>query len=485
MSLTCSSEIFSAHRPKICQALKFFSEENFREESLDRSKENFYSKKNIKIKKAINQKHIVMKDNLRIQKDANAFKKKLKFTLRNFILPHIFGGIIFFVISYIDSILSCDFSNFWSWFYRYSYEVVFDLAFYPFFVYHLLFPCISERMMNKKAVKIARCSAFLLFSLILLIFQYLVKSKYLDNFMFLHVVNLVGANLFIFIICKYNKINFIQIKQHYFLSCLFIIFSTINHYLIKINLILILKENLRDYPQLFKAFLFLYFNGFRLLFRMIMTYYFKLRNRKNNKEIEYGIMIFSKYFLSDLISSVLIPILVHTDDTFIFFANSFLFAYQISIIYLRSNVIIEYIKNIACYILNIKKEKIEEEDFTIFSLNLLVVSLNDLMPIMYFKIIVIYITKKFLIFQSFSTRYFDSCLFFTSFLHIRWEGMIFIIFINIVIMVLAHFLKKNSFKKKTKIKNSKTKILKDVFHIITIYFYVELNYEFYFTIASS
>lgn len=481
MSLTCSSEILSTRRPKICQEMKNFSEETYRDSPIDIS-ENHYLKKNIY--KFIKKKKLGISD-FGIQKSSKKFKNKLKYVLRSFILPHIIGGFIFFVISYIDLVLPCDFSNFWSWFYRYSYEVAFDLGFYPFFVYHLLFPCISERMTNKRAVDIAKFSAFLIFSFILIMFQYLVKSKYLENFMSMHFVNLFVANLFIFIICKFNKIKFNQIKRNYFLSCLFIVFSTINHYLIKINLILFLKENLSRYhPHLFKAFLFLYFNGFRSLFRMIMTYYFKLRNRKKNKKIEYGITIFSKYFISDLMSSALIPTIVQNDDNYIIFFNYLLFAYQISIIYLRSDVVIKYIKIIACYILNIKKKNIIDEDFTIFSLNLFIVSLNELMPIMYFKIITIFITKKFLIFQSFSTRYFDSCLFFTSHLQIRWESTILTFFINIFIIILTQFLKDNNLKKKIKIKN-KSNIMKNIFHILTIYFYVELNYEFYFTITSS
>ena len=137
------------------------------------------------------------------------------FNFKSSIFPQILGIICFLCITLIDYLLSCDFS-FWSQAFRYFVETFFDVGFYHFFLYHMLFPYIFENMKSEQNRKFARFTVCFIFAFILLLFQYLVKSRLVENFMYMHWVNLLTANLLIFIFCQMKKIEFSKIKQNYY-----------------------------------------------------------------------------------------------------------------------------------------------------------------------------------------------------------------------------------------------------------------------------
>lgn len=483
MSLTCSSQIISTNRTIKKKNVIFFSEENYLydhwkgiEEYLNIIKETKTLRNSNVLKYSGGLKNPWMK------KTEIRFKRKIKSMLFKCI-PHVIGSFIFFLISYLDLISSCDISNNWQWIFRWLFEAIFDGGFYPFLTYHMLFPHLLEKIEKKRVAKIVRFVILFSFFLILITFNYLVRTKYLSDFLFMHLLNFVVANFFVVSICKLWIIKFTQIKQNYLLFCLFVLFLIVNYYFIKKRVIILLKVSIsQEHKFLFKSIIFLYFNGCRTFFRNIMIQYIRLYNRRNKNEIEYGIIIFYKYFLSDLLSSVLIPCLIYTDDNLSIFLNIFLFTYQISIIYFKSNPLIKILWKFLYFVLKIKKKKDDDEDLKISSLNLLLFSFNELMIAMYLKIIVLYITRKFLIFYSFASEFTDSCFRFTTKLQIRWETVILLIIINVSTGLVARFMNKDV---PILIRNGKSKLFKDVFHIIAIYFYVEIYYQFYFYIGTS
>ena len=141
MNFTCPSKIYSGSNIKKNQTvnLKFLSEEN---ECGNSKYENLHFGKRGKISKRMTRpsKFIITDKN-------NKLSTKFKFVLNN-VLPHALGVLCILLISFFDLILPCDFL-FWSQAFRFMFETFFDVDFYPFFVYHMLFPYIFENMRNK------------------------------------------------------------------------------------------------------------------------------------------------------------------------------------------------------------------------------------------------------------------------------------------------------------------------------------------------
>lgn len=474
MSFTCSSEIISSQRTREIKNLIFFSEENCFSKDEERKLEsiNLKNQTNVLRKSRIFTNGEGLK-NSSIGRSKGQTKIKLKFVLSR-CLPYMIGSSIFFLIAYIDLVKCCDSSSIWLWIFQLFYEAIFDVGFYSFLVYHMLFPHLFKRMANKTAAKILRFFILLFLSLNLIVFSYFVKKNYLEDFMIMHLLNLLVSNLIVCCLCKLGSVKFMHIKQNYFLFCFFVLFSIVNYYILKKKVILLLKVIIsQEYNILFKFCLFLYFNGIRALFRSMMIQYIKLYDHKNKNEIEYGTIIFYKFFLSDLMSSVLIPALINTDDNFLSLLNIILFTYQILIIYLKEDPIIKSIWRFFYFIFNIKKNE-DDEDLKISSLNLLLFSFNELMIVMHLKILVLYNTSKFLISTSFIAT--------NQKLHIRLEMIILLIAINFFAGSLAQFTNTNL---KIMIKKGKSKIFKDVYHIIAMYFYLETIYQFYLSVNTA
>ena len=348
MNLTCPTEIVSSSKRRLDRLHLFFSEENQEIDSFQRNGNYlfpFASSQAIRLSKTFRNSYFANS-----KKQNN--KAKIMSFLKIYMLPNFLGSLLFFLISYIDYIAPCDPGNMWVSAYRYTFELLFDLAFYSFFVYHMLFPFIFKKIKNKKWANTFNWLIIGIYGAHHILFQVIVKIGLLDDFLYMQIINLTISHLFIWIICRYGRIKFSEIKHNYIIFAISAIFLIFNHYAMKGKVVLLLKEIfMKENRILFKLFLFVYFNVFRAFLNTILASHIKYCRLTKCENNDYGIIIFSKFVLSDLISSVLIPVLSCNEDSLDFLVNVFLFGYQIAIIYLKSNILIEYGKKKYCCML--------------------------------------------------------------------------------------------------------------------------------------
>ena len=261
---------------------------------------------------------------------------------------------------------------------------------------------------------------------------------------------------------------------------LFLFFS---YYVVKMELILRLIENgvYSHNRILFKVMIFLYFNFYRGFFSTLIIRYFKLCKQNQIKQQNEGILMLLKFFLSDLMCSCLVPVIVYNKDNFIIIISIFLFSYQITIIYLKNNFIFEYLIKIGSYVFNFK-QTINDDIWQNKCRNMMIKVLNEVLVIIYFKILIINFTKKFTIRSIFMSFLSDNCFFFNSKMHIYVETMVLLIALNG--LIFGSFYCSRETKHQDFNLNEKTQLLKKIYHNVMIYSYVELNYQFYFYLSS-
>ena len=180
--------------------------------------------------------------------------------------------------------------------------------------------------------------------------------------------------------------------------------------------------------------------------------------------------------------SCLVPVIVYTKDDFISIISIFLFSYQISIFYLRNNFLFEYIKKILFFLFNFNfKKKVIIDIWQKKCRNMIAKVLNEILVIIYLKIIIINYTRKFMTESIFMSFLSDSCFFFNSKMNIYAEAMVLLIMLNTLLFGSFYCSK----VKKIEHYHSKGKeqLLKKIYHNILIYSFVELNYQFYFYLS--
>lgn len=488
MHLTCPSEFerkFQSKNNACKQNERSYSEEAYsdkRESSEDERRLVLHIDKKFHILKKIREvnasKH-------------NKVKRENKYFWKHYVLPNILGCSAFFIFAYIYSILPCDNPNSFAILFKNGCEMVFSLGFYHFMAYHLLFPYIYKKIKSKKNKQILKTFLFCFFVIIPPLFQYFYIIGLLDNSLFMHLTTLVCSNLLVFIICRLDNMKFAEIKKYYFIFIVFVVSQVINFYFIKGYLILNLKASMaNDLPILFKLCLFVYFNIYRRFLIFLMIKLLKLCKSERIHGSRFGLKILCRYFLSDLMSSVLIPALVQDNKNESYskdLINIILFSYQMALIYNKQNFLLNSIKSLFYYLFKKKdvfkkdearkdkadlKESIENQ-----TENLMTTLLNEIMPHMYLKIIHMYLSRRFIVVNaSFLKEISDSCFGFDSKIQIKWEFIVLLITINIIIYVSISFSKNTKIKLFTK--NSKTSFIKLVFHSIITYYYVETHYQF-------
>ena len=97
--------------------------------------------------------------------------KKINFHVADTLLSLI-GTIIFFIISYVGSLLPCDNYNFWTNFYRISCWTVFNDGFFILMSYQILFPYIFRKIIKKKNEKVLNVLVFSVTFIFPSIYQY-------------------------------------------------------------------------------------------------------------------------------------------------------------------------------------------------------------------------------------------------------------------------------------------------------------------------
>lgn len=112
----------------------------------------------------------------------------------------------------------------------------------------------------------------------------------------------------------------------------------------------------------------------------------------------------------------------------------------------------------------------------------MIVSANEIIIIMYIKIIVFICTHKFTIGSKFTFLLADYCLRFKPNLQITWEAIIILIMLFIIIVGSISFFENKDDIMLKKLTKKQTNVFKDLMHTISIYFYVEVNYQFYISL---
>lgn len=144
-------------------------------------------------------------------------QKRKRHFFMNYALPNILGSIAFFIIVYLNSLLPCDDYKFIVLLYRQSCETIFDLGFYQFMCYHLLFPNIFKKLKNNKTKKLFSILIFCLYLIVPSLYLFLNMVGFLINSIFMHSTLIFFVNLFAFIIFKLDRIKFVEIKYYYYI----------------------------------------------------------------------------------------------------------------------------------------------------------------------------------------------------------------------------------------------------------------------------
>lgn len=416
-------------------------------------------------------------------------RKNLWKILMNYFLPNLIGGISFFIIFYLSSFLPCDSSNLLTLIFRKAFLTIFDSGFYSFMFYHLLFPYIFKKIKDKRNRNFLNILMLCNFMIPFPTFQYLVINGYLTNNLLMNLTVFFLANLNIFIICKLDKIKFAEIRNYFCIYFLLVSFLIFNHYFIKYELILKLTNNFaKENPLLFRICLFVYFNLYRRLIYFLMIKYFIFCKTEKFYGGTFGMKMLFTFFLSDLMISLLIPIIIdyndNIDDQLKIIFNIVLFTYQLVIIYSKQNFVWEFIKKIIFYSFNIEenaknsKNKAKEK-----VANLTIALLNEMLPVFYIKIFQMQSTKRFLADNKIMRTLSDSCFGFSSKLHIKLDPLILLIMINILIFITYYFATNRKMKVITK--NIHSSLINRVLYAIMTYFFFEVLIQFYLFIFLS
>ena len=398
---------------------------------------------------------------------------KIHYFFKLYFLPNVLGGIFYFLICYVNSFFPCDVTSLIMIIYKIIIKVVFELAFYPIFGYFMLFPWIFSKIRSQNSIR--RLKIFIVVTTCILMgaFQLLDTFGFLANYLFLNATSFLAAILFAIWICKRYKIKFADIKEYFLIFGALFVCLNFDYYIIKAEIIVaaieigLYKKN----EILFKFILFLYFNIYNAFVNFLMVRFFKICNLDNNHNNNDGMLVFLKYFISDLMCSTLIPIVFLSPDAFSAVLNIIVFSYQLSIFYFRENLFIKYIKTFIFYLFKMPAAKKDKDDHDMeFKCHILIsTSLNEIMIILYLKIIFLSNLKQFLIGSPFVRKFTDLCLRFPVDFNLDFHILLLIFMINILIAGTVLFSKRKIMSHNQFVKNDQFSLLKQTYPLSCYY----------------
>ena len=416
--------------------------------------------------------------------------KGLAELFNNYVLPNFLACICFFIISYMDYSLPCEenkTTNVPLIIWKNMRIVLFEVSFYPIVYYYIFFPLIFQKVKCSKTKTNYKISYFIVSFCVLTTFQFLIYFQYQENFAIMHVLFFFNVNAFFIFICKRNNIMFSEIKIIYALSIMFPVCIFVDYYLFKMIIIInLMKEGFsKNNKILFKIFLFVYLSCYRYFLKIITIQHFHyVKVRKLRKENN-GILLFLGFTFSDIMSSTLVPSMIYQDDIWLFLVNILFFSYQLFEIYVRSNFIIDLLKKFFFYIFSIPNNQSDDKIAKMFR-NLMIVSLNEILFIIYMRTIFLNFTRKFIVELNFIKDISDRCLYLNpNVKNVAFELILLLILINIFIYGSV-LLTENPNMSLADIIGTRKKRLSffgSVFRIILKYYHVELFYQFYFFLS--
>ena len=460
---------------------------SFSEEKIEKKFRHVYirCRKETRIKKDFIDSKILTKNKILLKGLAEFFN--------NHVLPNFLACICFFLISYINYSLPCEeteTTNVPLIIWNNMRAVLFELSFYPTAYYYLFFPLIFQKVKCSKTKTNYKISYFIVSFCVLTTFQFLIYFQYQENFAIMHVLFFFNVNAFFIFICKRNNIMFSEIKIIYALSIMFPVCIFVDYYLFKMIIIInLMKEGFsKNNKILFKIFLFVYLSCYRYFLKIITIQHFHyVKVRKLRKENN-GTLVFLGFSFSDIMSSTLVPSLIYKDDLSPFLVNILFFSYQLFVIYVRPNFVINLLKKFYYYIFSIPNNPCNQCDDKLANVfrHLMIISLNEILFIIYVRAFFLHFTRKFIIKLNFIKDISDKCLFLNPDIKNTALEMIFmLILINIFIYgsVLLAENSNISLADIIRTRNKKLSLFGSVFRIILKYYHVEVFYQFYFLLS--
>lgn len=415
------------------------------------------------------------------------FKKLKNFVnlILQFYLPIFFSFPLVILLKYIDLWVGCELDTFPKLIYRNLKDIIFILSFFPILGYKMIFPWILNKMPENKK----RCIQVIIalgFLLIITPFPTLLDSGILKNHILMHVSNFIWGIAIAFLLCLAYKINFSEIRPFLSILVAFLVAETLNQYLFKEIVIIQLRETdfFDVHNKTFRVGIFVYFQIYYSFVDYLLMKFFALS--ENIKTSNDSILIFLKYFISDLIcSSIVTPIFenVESSNRILSF---FFYAYQLIIFYKRKNYFADLLWKVFNFIFKrnkIVKEKDKIENLLQKKCKMLISgSLNEIMMVVFFKIVMLSVFRKFSFHSPFLLKLADKCLFFNP------ENMNLLpcclgiaFLINIIVFCLTFLKKKKRDERMLEyIKFSDGGFLMRVYHLIIMSYYVEFYLQFFF-----
>lgn len=415
--------------------------------------------------------------------------RKIRFLINFYFLSNCFGEILYFLISYIDYFLPCSEDSIAMVVYKNIVKITCELMFYPLFGYFLIFPWIFKKISSKKIAQFVKSIIIFLMFLIVTIFQILYEFKILPNYLMLHLTVFLVANIGAFVVCKRNNVKFSEIKHYYFIFAILITSLMFNYYVMKKEIIVWMSEKgyYKKYEVAFKIFFFIYFNLYRRLINFLLIKFFKLGDVDTYEHSNDAISVFLNYFIGDIMCSTVVPVIVGCESLMIVLLNLCVFAYQLIIFYCGRNFLIEYFWKIVNYLFNRKENKDENKALHEKCRELFTRSLNEVMIIIYLKLILLAYFKKFHIESRFMQHFSDVCRRFNSNISIQLDTLLLLFMINVLVGGTVYLsnrkVKEMKLAQDFMIKNERLRVFKKIYHVIIIFSYIENYYQFYFYLA--
>lgn len=423
--------------------------------------------------------------------DKSIPRSKLLFVLiTEIILPISMGSIIsilFLLLQNSSLNGECALDNFYSYVYASMKSTFFTIFYYILFGYYVLFPPILIRIPHYQIY--IKIFIFFYASITSITLKMLKLLKILpwNIELDVHILNIISGFVVAHILIKKFKISFKEIKAYFYVSWILVILLILHYYVIKaycVTQLFNICSKIIYGNYLFQIFLFIYFQIYGKIIYILMIKFFTISDIQI-KKLNNSVLVFLKYFICDVICSCIsIPIL---NDLFSIEALFGLlnFIFQLITFYNQKNYILNFVTKLFFFIFNKKFDKYKSNKIEKKCKSIIAGSTNEIMIIIFCKILIIMIFRRFLcpIAASRNVKLVIDCtLLINPNIQIKIENFISLILINFFIFtyLIFHMIDKNKIKITWKIE-SFNPFLKTYF-IVLLHFVLDINIQFYFNL---
>ena len=399
---------------------------------------------------------------------------KFKYVFKEILVRNIFA-ILFLILLievqiYVDQYFTCDLdnSNFLKVLYFELREIYFFFYFYFLYGSYAFF---SLFQIKPKIIQLMSLNSF--FFLNLKVYHVDPFEDYLD----LNSANILLGLLTVFIYYKKNKIPWKKLQKGLISIFLLVFFLfMVNHYVMKSYVITEIKEMTLQFEDktlggiIFQIFLFIYFRIYHMIFFKSLVIYSKLS--KNADECKDSIIMFSKCYILDAVcSSVPLAVCEHL-NTKQAWLGMFNFTYQILVLYDPDFDILKHLRKLIYKILKKKEDDLNNHEKKV--IELLSLSLNEVIIIIYFQILLLFGFRRCLNLWLLVIK----CDFsIPDYIEIMWENVVILMVLNSFLVVGLAIRKNNPLKLMWSLESYSS--LFQIYYIVILHFAVDFNLQFY------